>query len=155
MPKDLLHLEDLYVGMTFTAGPEKISEAEIIAFAKEYDPQPFHTDPEAAKNTVFKGLAASGWQTVGITMRMLVNGAPLAGGLIGLGGEISWPRATRPGDELSVECEIIEITPSRSKPNQAIATLRTATKNQKGETVQILISKNLVFKRGYAPGEKA
>ncbi|MGO9170593.1 MAG: MaoC family dehydratase [Rhodomicrobium sp.] len=155
MRKDLLYIEDLSPGMTFKAGPEKIAEAEIIAFAKEYDPQPFHTSPEAAKSTVFKGLAASGWHTMALTMRMLVNGLPLAGGVIGFGGEISWPAATRPGDELSVECEIIEITPSRSKPTQAVATLRTATKNQDGETVQILTSKNLVFKRGYAPGENA
>jgi acyl dehydratase len=153
MPKDLLYLDDLSPGMTFKAGPEKITEAEIIAFAKDYDPQPFHTDPEAAKTTVFKGLAASGWQTMGITMRMLVKAAPLAGGLIGFGGEISWPRPTRPGDDLSVECEILEITPSRSKPAQAVVALRTTTKNQNGETVQILTSKNLAFKRGHAPGE--
>jgi acyl dehydratase len=155
MPTKHLYLEDLSVGMTFTAGPETISEAEIIAFAKNYDPQPFHADPEAAKNTVFKGLAASGWQTMGLTMRMLVKSAPLAGGLIGFGGEISWPKPTRPGDALTIECELIEITPSRSKPNQAVLTLRTTTKNQNGETVQILTSKNLAFKRGYAPGETA
>jgi len=149
-----LYLEDLSVGMRFTAGPVKISEADIIAFAREFDPQPFHTDPEAAKNTIFKGLAASGWHTMALTMRMLVTEAmPLAGGVIGLGCEISWPRPTRPGDELSVDCEIVEITPSRSKPTQGVATLRTATKNQDGETVQVLTSKNLVFKRGYAPGE--
>jgi acyl dehydratase len=86
-------------------------------------------------------------------MRLIVEAAPLAGGVIGFGGEISWPRATRPGDELSIECEIIEIAPSRSKPNQAVATIRTVTKNQKGETVQVLTSKNLIFKRGFAPGE--
>jgi acyl dehydratase len=153
MPPMPLYLEDLSAGMTFTAGPIKVTEAEIIAFAKEYDPQPFHTDPVRAVNTVFKGLAASGWQTVGLTMRLIVEAAPLAGGVIGFGGEISWPRATRPGDELSIECEIIEIAPSRSKPNQAVATIRTVTKNQKGETVQVLTSKNLIFKRGFAPGE--
>lgn len=153
MPPKPLYLEDLSVGMSFTAGPIKITGAEIIAFAKEYDPQPFHTDPVRAVSTVFKGLAASGWQTVGLTMRMIVEAAPLAGGVIGFGGEISWPRPVRPGDELSIECEIIEITPSRSKPNQAAATIRTVTRNQNGETVQILTSKNLIFKRGFAPGE--
>ncbi len=153
MPMKPLYLEDLSAGMTFAAGPVKISEADIIAFGKMYDPQPFHIDPEAAKNTIFTGLAASGWHTMALTMRMLVNGAWLAGGVIGFGGEISWPGPVRPGDELSVECEIIEITPSRSKPTQAVATLRAVTKNQNGETVQILTSKNLVFKRGFAPGE--
>lgn len=153
MPMKPLYFEDLSAGMTFTAGPVGISEADIIAFGKEYDPQPFHIDPEAAEATVFKGLAASGWHTMALTMRMLVEGAPLAGGIIGFGGEISWQRPVRPGDELSVECEIIEITPSRSKPTQGVATLRAVTRNQNGETVQILTSKNLVFKRGYAPGE--
>jgi acyl dehydratase len=149
-----LYLEDLVTGMSFSGGPVKVSEASIIAFAKEFDPQPFHTDPEAAKKTIFKGLAASGWQTVGLTMRQLVDGAlPLAGGAIGFGAEVSWPRPVRPGDELSVEAEIIDITPSRSKPNQAIVTVRTTTRNQHGETVQVLTSKNLAFKRGHAPGE--
>lgn len=149
-----LYLEDLAIGMTFSGGGVKLSEASIIAFAKEFDPQPFHTDPEAAKKTLFKGLAASGWHTIGLTMRRLAEGGlPLAGGAIGLGAEVSWPRPVRPGDELSVESEIIEITPSRSKPNQAIVTVRTTTRNQHGETVQVLTSKNLAFKRGYAPGE--
>ena len=153
MPAKLLYLEDLSAGQTFTAGPVKVCEADILAFAKEFDPQPFHTDPEAAKTTVFKGLAASGWHTMALTMRMIVDCAKLAGGVVGFGGEISWPGPVRPGDELSIECEIIAITPSRSKPNQAVATLRTVTKNQKGEAVQVLTSKNLVFRRGHAPGE--
>ncbi|MGO9544214.1 MAG: MaoC family dehydratase [Rhodomicrobium sp.] len=156
MAKELLYLEDLAPGMIFKAGPEKIGEADIIAFAEQFDPQAFHTDPEAAKATLFKGLAASGWHTAGLTMRMLANGGmPFAGGSIGLGVELSWPRPVRPGDKLSVECEILDITPSRSKPNQAIATLKTTTKNQYGETVQIMTSKNLAFKRGSVPGEIA
>jgi acyl dehydratase len=157
MAEKLLYLEDLSAGMKFRAkGRIAVSEAEIIAFAKQYDPQPFHTDPEAAKATAFKGLAASGWHTMALTMRLLVEGgAPLAGGVLGFGGEISWPRPTRPGDALSVECEVIEVTPSNSKPGQGVATLRTETKNQKGETVLILTSKNLVFRRGHLPGEPA
>jgi acyl dehydratase len=156
MPRASLYLEDLSAGMKFFAGPQRMSEADIIAFAKEFDPQPFHTDPEAAKHTIFKGLAASGWHTIAITMRMLVEGAmPFAGGSIGFGAELSWPRPVRPGDELSVETEIIDITPSASKPNQAIASLRTTTRNQHGETVLVLASKNLVFKRGHVPGESA
>ncbi len=156
MPVKLLYLEDLSPGMKFTAGPAVISEADIIAFAKQFDPQPFHENPEAAKHTVFKGLAASGWHTMALTMRMLVEGAaPVAGGVIGYGAEISWPRPTRPGDVLSVESEVLDIAPSRSKPNQAVVTLRSVTSNQLGETVQILTSKNLVFKRGHVPGETA
>ncbi len=147
-----LYLEDLSVGMKFTAAPRQVTAEEIIAFAKEFDPQPFHTDPEAAKNTIFKGLAASGWHTVALTMRMLVDGAmPIAGGAIGLGVELSWPRPTRPGDILSVECEIMDIIPSNSKPNQALILARATTTNQNGETVLVLNSKNLAFKRGHLP----
>lgn len=148
-----LHLEDLAVGMTFTAGPHHVTEEAIIAFAREFDPQPFHTDPEAAKSTFFNGLAGSGWHTAAITMKLLVAGAAtFDGGAIGLGGEISWPRPMRPGDALTVTSEIIDITPSRSKPNQAIVTMRTTTENQVSQPVQILTTKTIVFKRGHAPG---
>jgi acyl dehydratase len=154
MAKELLYLEDLVPGMIFRAGPEKIGEADIIAFAKQFDPQIFHTDPEAAKGTIFKGLAASGWHTAGVTMRMLTKGGmPFAGGSGGLGVELSWPRPVRPGDELRVESEVVEIRPSRSKPNQAVVTLKTTTTNQNGEAVQIMTSKNLAFKRGTIPGQ--
>ncbi len=154
MQKGLLYLDDLQPGMTFSAGPVTVTEEAIIAFAKEYDPQPFHTDPERAKATVFKELIASGWQTVCVTMRLLVEAsAPLAGGLVGYGAEISWPKPVRPGDELRVVSEIIAITPSTSKPNQGIVTLKTTTANQNGDSVQVMTSKNLVFKRGHVPGE--
>jgi|SRR5579883_1748542 len=154
MSKKKLYLDDLSVGMRFHAGPEKMTEETIIAFAKEFDPQPFHTDPEAAKKTLFGGLAASGWHTIALTMRMLANGGmPLAGGVIGFGAEAAWPKPVRPGDALRVDCEIVEIKPSRSKPGQAAVTFRTTTKNQNDETVLVLTSKNLVFKRGHVPGE--
>jgi acyl dehydratase len=156
MDKGLLYLEDLYPGMTFSGGPVTLDEEAIIAFAKEFDPQPFHTDPEAAKATIFKGLAASGWHTACATMRLLVDGAmPFAGGSVGMGLEISWPRPVRPGDQLSVAVEVLDIAPSSSKPHRATVTLRTTTVNQNGETVQIMTSKNLIFKRGHAPGETA
>ena len=153
MSKRLFYLDDLSPGMRFTAGPVTLTEQEIIAFASEYDPQPFHTDPEAAQASFFKGLVASGWQTAALTMRMLVDGAmPFAGGSIGLGVEVSWPRPVRPGDSLSVDLEVIAITPSR-KPGRAIATLKTTTTNQNGEIVQVMTSKNVVFSRGHVPGE--
>ncbi len=157
MAIEMLHLDDLSPGMTFSAGPAAaLTEEAIVAFAKEFDPQPFHTDPDRAGNTFFRELIASGWQTAAVTMRLLVEAsAPLAGGLIGYGAEISWPRPVRPGDQLRVVAEIIDITPSASKPNQAIVRFRTTTVNQNGDTVQVMTSRNLVFRRGHAPGENS
>jgi acyl dehydratase len=141
-------LEDLSVGQRFSAGPHVVTDEAIRAFAAEFDPQVFHLDPEAAQKTVFRGLAASGWHTAAITMSLLVKGgAPSGDGIVGLGGEISWPRPVRPGDTLRVESEITDITPSRSKPHQAIVTLRTHTINQAGEIVQTLTSKIIAHRR--------
>lgn len=146
-----LFLEDLAVGQRFAAGPLTVTEEAIRAFAAEFDPQVFHLDPEAAKATVFKGLAASGWHTAAVTMRLLTGGGlPVGNGVIGLGGEISWPRPVRPGDALRVESEIIEITPSRSKPGQAILTVRTLTFNQANEIVQTLTTKIIAYRRDNA-----
>ncbi len=147
-PANLLYLEDLHVGQKFTSGTYRMDEARIKSFATEFDPQPFHLDAAAAGQSVFQGLSASGWHTAAATMRLMVTGGvPFAGGLVGLGGEIAWPRPTRPGDTLRVESEILAIVPSRSKPNQAIVTVRTVTLNQDGEPVQVLTSKILLFKR--------
>lgn len=155
MSKDVLYLDDLAPGMRFKAGPVVLSREAIIAFAKDYDPQPFHTDPEAAKTSFFKELVASGWQTAAVTMRMLVDTAmPFGGGSIGLNVDLTWPKPVLPGDALSIEMEILDITPSKSKPGRAIATLKTTTTNQNGEIVQVMISKNILFKRGAAPGER-
>ena len=143
-----LYLEDLYVGQRFTSDSYRIEEDRIKAFAAEFDPQPFHLDEAAAKGTVFGGLAASGWHTAAVAMRLLVDGGlPLGNGIIGLGGELAWPNPTRPGDILHVESEVIEIVPSRSKPNQAIVKVKSTTLNQDGQPVHIFTSKVLVFKR--------
>ena len=143
-----LYLEDLSVGQRFTSGSWAVDEAQIKAFAGEFDPQPFHLDEETAKETVFGGLAASGWHTAAVTMRLLVDGgAPIAGGIIGAGGEIAWPRPTRPGDVLSVRTEVIEITPSRSRPDRGMVTVRSETVNQRGETVQTLTARLVVPRR--------
>jgi acyl dehydratase len=143
-----LYLEDLHVGQRFTSGTYLMDEKRIKAFAAEFDPQPFHLDETAARSTVFRGLAASGWHTAAVTMRLLVTGGlPLAGGSVGLGGEITWPRPTRPGDTLQVDSEIIEIVPSRSKPNQGIVTVRSTTLNQNREPVYVFTSKIMVFRR--------
>jgi acyl dehydratase len=147
-PGQKLYLNDLHVGQRFTTGSYRMDEARMKAFAAEFDPQPFHLDDAAARDSVFHGLAASGWHTAAATMRLLVNGEMrIAGGLIGLGGDIAWPRPTRPGDTLRVESEILEIVPSRSKPNQGIVKVRSTTFNQNGEELQIFTAKLLVFKR--------
>ena len=143
-----LVFDDLRVGQRFVSGTHHVDEAQIRAFAKEYDPQPFHLDAEAAKATLFEGLVASGWHTAAITMRLLVeSGLPLAGGIIGAGGEITWPNPTRPGDVLQVESEVLELRPSRSRPDRGIATIRSETRNQRGDTVQMLVAKLVVPRR--------
>ncbi|QCI66888.1 MaoC family dehydratase [Phreatobacter stygius] len=143
-----LYLDDLHVGQTFTSGSLAVDEAAIKAFAGQFDPQPFHLDDDAAKATLFGGLAASGWHTAALTMRLLVGGgAPIAGGVIGGGGEIAWPRPTRPGDVLTVVSEVLEVTPSRSKPDRGMVTLRSETRNQRGEPVQIITMKLVVPKK--------
>ena len=143
-----LYLEDLEVGQKYSSGTLEITAERARSFATEFDPQPFHLDEAVAKQTVFGGLSASGWHTAAATMQLLVTGGlPLGNGIIGLGGELSWPRATRPGDTLHVESEILEIVPSRSKPNQAVVKIQSTTMNQHGEPVYIFTAKVLVFKR--------
>jgi acyl dehydratase len=142
-----LYLDDLYVGQRFESRPHRLDAEQIKAFAAEFDPQPFHLDDEAAKASLFKGLAASGWHTAALTMRLLVESVPLADGLVGAELELAWPRPTRPGDVLKVFSEVVEIVPSRSKPNMAIVTLRNETRDQDGELLQLFTVKMPVFKR--------
>jgi acyl dehydratase len=143
-----LYLEDFAVGQRFVSATRVVDAEEIKAFAARFDPQPFHTDEAAAKDSFFQGLAASGWHTAAITMALLVkSGMAIAGGLIGAGGEISWPRPVRPGDVLQVESEVLAVTPSRSRPERGLITLKSETKNQKGEVVQVLTSRMLVWKK--------
>ena len=143
-----LYLDDLHVGQRFASGEFSIDADRIKAFAAEFDPQAFHLDESAAQASIFGGLVASGWHTAALTMRLLVTGGlPFATGLIGLGAEVGWPRPTRPGDTLRVESEVLEISPSRSKPNQGIVRVRSTTFNQSGEQVQVITAKLLVFKR--------
>jgi acyl dehydratase len=145
-----LHLDDLRVGQRFVSACQAVDAAEIVAFARQFDPQPFHLDEAAARETLFGGLAASGWHTAAITMRLLNASVPLAGGIIGAGGEIAWPKPTRPGDRLCVESEIVEITPSRSRPDRGMVTVRSETRNQRGEAVQILTARLVVPRRPQA-----
>jgi len=143
-----LYLDDLHVGQRFNSGSYVMEAARIKEFAAEFDPQPFHLEEAAAEASVFKGLAASGWHTAAAAMRLLVTGGlPFASGIVGLGGEIAWPKPTRPGDTLHVESEIVEITPSRSKPHQGIVTVRGTMFNQDQEAVYVLTAKLLVSRR--------
>ena len=144
----LYYLEDLQPGQRFVSAKHLIDEAQIKAFAAQFDPQPFHLDHEAAKASLFGGLAASGWHTAAITMRLLVGGGmPLAGGIIGAGGELSWPKPTRPGDELQVESEVLSVTPSRSRPERGMASMRSQTCNQHGDVLQVFVVNVVVTRR--------
>jgi len=149
-----LYLDDFHVGQRFTSASHVIDAAQIKAFARQFDPQPFHLDEEAAKGTVFGGLVASGWHTAAITMRLQVeSGLPIAGGIVGIGGEMNWPQPTRPGDVLRVVSEVEEVTPSRSRPDRGVVRMRSETRNQRDEVVQILIAKLFVPRRAAAaPG---
>jgi acyl dehydratase len=141
-------LEDYAVGDTFRSGRLQIDKERIKTFAAEFDPQPFHLDEEAAGDTIFGGLAASGWHTAAVTMRLLVESElKPAGGIVGAGfDDFRWPRPVRPGDELRVESEVLEVRPSRSRPDQGLIKVRTTTLNQNDEAVQVIIA-NLVVPR--------
>src|SRR5712664_3435814 len=141
-------LEDFAVGQTFRSGRVRIDKERIKGFAAEFDPQPFHLNEDAARDTFFRGLAASGWHTAAVTMRLLVESdLKPAGGIVGAGAdEFRWPRPVRPGDELRIESEVLEVRPSRSRPDQGLIKLRTTTLNQNGEAVQISVG-NLVVPR--------
>lgn len=142
-----LMLEDLTVGQKFRSGTYTMELDAIKKFASEFDPQPFHTDEEGARGTFFGELVASGWHTASVTMRLFVSSTPIAGGLVGAGAEISWPRATKPGDTLYVETEVLEIRPSKSNPTRGMVTVRSTTYNQNNEVAQILTSRMVVPRR--------
>jgi acyl dehydratase len=144
---NLLHLDDLHVGQRFTSPVREIDAAQIEKFAIEFDPQPFHLSEEGAIGSIFGSLAASGWHTAALTMRLLVESVPLADGLIGAELELAWPKPTRPGMKLQVFSEIVAIVPSRSKPHMAIVTMRNETRSEQGEPLQIFTVKMPVFKK--------
>jgi acyl dehydratase len=143
------YLEDFAAGQRYGGTDRiRIEKDRIVAFAAEFDPQPFHLDEQAASGSIFGGLAASGWHTAAVTMRLLVaSDLKPAGGIVGAGfDEFRWPRPVRPGDELRVESEVLEVRPSRSRPDQGLIKVRTTTLNQDGEAVQITVG-NLVVPR--------
>jgi acyl dehydratase len=147
------YLEDFAVGRTYGSGKLRVDADRIKSFAAEFDPQPFHLAEETAAKTMFRGLVASGWHTAALTMRLLVEGElKPAGGVVGAGfDELRWPRPVRPGDELSLQSEVLEVRPSKSHPERGLIKVRTTTLNQNGEPVQILIA-NIVVPRRATPG---
>lgn len=144
----LLYFEDLQPGQQFVTETYTVTAEDIVRFAREFDPQPFHLDDVAAQQTVFGGLSGSGWHTAAITMRLMVgSGPPLAAGILGVGGELTWKTPMRPGDTLQVHSEVVELTPSRSRPERGTATIRSDTRNQRGEIVQTFVARVLVPRR--------
>ncbi|MDR0997085.1 MAG: MaoC family dehydratase [Zoogloeaceae bacterium] len=142
-----LHLEDLSIGDTFASRPLTLSADDIKGFARQFDPQPFHLDEATAQDSFFQGLAASGWHTAALSMRLLVETLPLAGGVIGAGVELDWPQPVRPGDTLSIRISIEDIRPSRSRPDRGIVHLLVSTLNQSGALCQTMRAKVLAFRR--------
>ena len=143
-----IYLDDLAVGDQFTSGEHAMDEAQITSFAAQFDPQPFHLDDQAARATLFGGLAASGWHTAAVTMRLQVmSGLPIAGGIIGAGGELSWPRPTRATDVLHVVSEVVQIQPSKSKPDRGMVTVGSETRNQHGDVLQLSTVRIVVPRR--------
>jgi acyl dehydratase len=126
-----------------------VDKERIKTFAAEFDPQPFHLDEEVARDTIFGGLAASGWHTAALTMRLLVeSGINLAGGIVAAGVvELRWPLPVRPGDELRVESEVLEVRPSQSRPNREMIKMRTQTLNQNGEAVLVFVANLIALRR--------
>lgn len=141
------YFDDLRVGQRFESASHTVSAADIQAFAVAFDPQPFHLDDGRARASVFGGLAASGWHTAAITMRLLVDLGIPAGGLIGTHCEIAWPRPTRPGDTLRVISDVIEVVPSRSRDDRGTVVIRSETRNQNDEVVQQLTARMVAFRR--------
>jgi acyl dehydratase len=143
------YLEDFAVGQRFNSGRLRIDRERALAFAAEFDPQPFHLDEVAARRSMFGGLVASGWHTAAVTMRLLLESElKPAGGIVGAGlDECRWPRPLRPGDELRVECEVLEVRPSKSRPEQGLIKLRTTTLNQDDEAVLVHVVNLIVLRR--------
>ena len=148
------YFEDLKPGDKFHTAEYEMTAAEIMAFARQYDPQPFHTDPEAAKSTLFGGLVASGWHTAAVSMRLMVQGEmKLDGGVIGQGMEgMRWPRPVLPGDRLRVVTEVVDLQPAPQRPDRGVIKLRCQTFNQADKVVQDMTATLLVARR---PGAAA
>ena len=143
-----LFLEDIVVGTEYLSDEVTVTAEEIIAFASQFDPQPFHLDAEAARDSFFGGLVASGWHTASLTMRLLVTSGPqLAGGTIGAGGTISWPSATHPNDRLHVRMTVVSVAASKSNPSRGSLMMKVETLTDKDELRQLFEVRILVLTR--------
>ena len=149
------YLEDFEPGQKFGSNRLSVEAARIKSFAAEFDPQPFHLDEGEARSTLFGGLAASGWHTAALTMRLIVESVPLSEGIFGTSGELTWPCPTRPGDTLQVESVFLALAPSRSNPARGSATLKSTTRNQNAEIVQTFTCKIVVARRPAAVRDDA
>ena len=144
----MLYLEDIKLGDCFISREYKMTLEEIKQFAHAYDPQVFHTNEDQAKDhPIFQGIAASGWHTSAVTMRLWTECFPVAYGLIGTESNLRWPRPTRPNDRIHVEVEVVSITPSKTKPDRAIVSYVTQAFNQNKDVLLISTTKILVFSR--------
>ena len=152
-----LHLEDFAPGQVYESGPcDPVTAEDIVRFAAAFDPQPFHTDPEAAERSFFGGLCASGWHTAALTMRIFVDALPVAGGIVGAGVDVlEWKAPVRPGDRLSLRCQVAEVTPSRSRPDRGVIQCALETLNQDGKVVMAQRPKLVVMRRAPAGGGPA
>jgi acyl dehydratase len=145
---DINYFESFSTGMTFCSPSIDLDADAIVRFAREFDPQPFHLDPQAGADSFFGALVASGWHTAALTMRLLVeSGLGIAGGLVGAGGEIKWPAVLRPGDRIHVETEVIATRPLRSRADMGMITVRSHTINGAGAIVQELTANLFVPRR--------
>src|SRR6266480_1432886 len=142
------YFDDLKAGDRFQSETLEVPGKAIIEFAEKFDPQMFHLNPKSAERSIFKGLVASGWHTAAITMRLFVRTLNFAQGAIGLGvDELRWPNVVRPRDVLTVETEIVDVRPSRSRPGYGIIRLRNVTTNQRDEVVQTMLASAMLPRR--------
>lgn len=148
MNKQVLYLEDIHIGQKFFSKKYEVTEDEIIAFAKQYDPQVFHTEPKLAELTFFDGLAASGWMTAAISSRLFMDAMPFDQGMVGVDVSMQWPKPTRAGEILHAICTITKVTPSLSKPYQGFIEMEVITSNQHGEAVQNSMITFICFAKG-------
>ena len=144
--------EDFPVGTRLISSTHRVTADAIMEFARAFDPQIFHLDPKSAQQTLFGGLASSGWHTAAVSMRLFVDTMEVAGGIIGMGvDELKWPNAVRPGDELSLEIEILEARRSKSRSGYGIIRILNVTKNQRGEVVQSFMANAMLPARSSVP----
>jgi len=144
-----IYWEDLPAGTVMDLGTYEVTREEILEFANKYDPQPFHVDEEAAKDSIFGGLIASGWHTCSMMMRLLCDGLLLRAASLGSPGmdEVRWLKPVRPGDTLHAKMEVVESRASQSKPDRGVIRSRWEVHNQDGELVMTMEGRGMYRRR--------